>query len=102
MGKKAVIEEFTNLLAVALRHRIGSIVNNNEIYAQKYARDAEILINEAKKIVIGISFNIYEKKEIREKLEKKLKNELESKTFIDSKKFEIIGGEIEKALREII
>jgi len=43
MSKSKIIEELTNLLVVALRHKIGSIVNENEIYAQKYAKDVEVL-----------------------------------------------------------
>ena len=43
MGKNKDICELTNILAKALRHRIGAIVNSDELYAQKYARDADIL-----------------------------------------------------------
>jgi len=35
MSKIKTIKELTNLLAIALRHKIGSIVNENEIYAEK-------------------------------------------------------------------
>jgi hypothetical protein len=45
MSKIKTTKELVNLLAIALRHKIGSIVNSNEIYAQKYARDAEVLFN---------------------------------------------------------
>jgi len=34
MSKKDSISELTNLLAIALRHKIGSIVNENEIYVR--------------------------------------------------------------------
>lgn len=37
MSKKQNIHKLTNILAIALRHKIGSIINKNEIYAQKYS-----------------------------------------------------------------
>ena len=101
MGKDRTIEELTNLLAVALRHKIGSIVNSNEIYAQKYSKDAEVLLKEAKKTASSINWNSYDKTRIKEKLKIKLEEELRKKEFLDSKKFEIMDEEIEKALKEL-
>ena len=101
MSRNKLIEEFTNLVAVALRHRIGSIVNENELYAQKYAKDAEVLLYQAKKIMLGIKFNIYESKEIITSLKIKLKKELESKPFLKERKFEIMESEMNKALKEL-
>ena len=101
MNKRKVIHELTNLLAVALRHKIGSIVNSNEIYAQKYSKDADILIIEARKIVISRNWNMNDKIKIKEELKKKLKIELESKEFLDNKKFEIMDSEMEKVLKEL-
>ena len=42
MGKKRDIDELTNILAAALRHKIGSMVNKDEIYAQKYDKEFEV------------------------------------------------------------
>ncbi|MBS3097892.1 hypothetical protein J4209_03815, partial [Candidatus Woesearchaeota archaeon] len=63
MGKNKNIEELTNLMSIALRHRIGSIVNKEEIYAQRYAKDAENIMEEAKRIVTKQNWNDYNKKE---------------------------------------
>jgi len=101
MGKAKLISELTNLLAIALRHRIGSIVNKEEIYVQKYAKDALILINEAKKLAIQKNWNFQDKHEIKKQLKLKLQKELEEKTFINNKKFELMDNEIEKVLKEI-
>jgi len=98
MNKKDTINELTNILAVALRHRIGSIVNDKEVYAQKYARDAEVLLNEAEKISLMINWNQHDKINIKDILKKKLKEELEKKDFLSGKKFDIMDKEIEKAL----
>jgi len=100
MSRKQQIEEFTNILAVALRHKIGSIVNKHEIYSAKYSKDADMLINSAKKIVLGVSFNFYEKQYIKEILKKKLYNELASKDFLNNKKFEIMDDEMNRVLKE--
>lgn len=98
MNKRKIISEMTNILASALRHKIGSIVNQNEIYAQKYAKDAETLVKEAQKIVFKGNWNYNDKKIIKEELKNKLRKELEKKDFLDIKKFEIMDEEIEKVL----
>ncbi len=101
MSKTKTISELTNLLAIALRHRIGSMVNENEIYAQKYSRDADVLMNEARKISEKENWNNYDKNKIRQELKIKLKKELEEKDFLDNNKFEIMDEEADKALREL-
>jgi len=101
MNKNKLISELTNILAVALRHRIGGIVNFNEVYAQKYSKDAEILMKEAEKISLGKNWNTQDKAKIKRQLKKKLKKELESRDFLDKKKFEIMDEETEKALKSL-
>ena len=71
MNKRKIISELANLLAIALRHRIGSIVNNNEIYASKYARDADVLINEAKRVSLREIWNNKDKQEIENQTKSK-------------------------------
>ena|SRR3989344_3367980 len=99
MSKKAQINKITSILSISLRHKIGAIVNSNELYAQKYSRDAEILFKEAEKLVLREKWNNKDKTKIKEQLEKKLKKELGEKTFLDNKKFELISGEIDVAMR---
>jgi|SRR3989344_2376915 len=101
MGKTSIIHELTNLLAKALRHKIGSIVNQNEIYAQKYSKDADILLKEAEKLVYKENWNNYDKIKIREELKRKLKIELEKKEFLNNNKFNIMEKEINKALKSL-
>ena len=99
MGKKNDMEQLTNLMSKSLRHRIGSIVNENEIYAERYAKDAEGIMKEAEKVISRQNWNNYDKAEIKGKLRKKLKKELEEKDFLDNKKFEIMEEEMNKALK---
>lgn len=101
MNKNKAIDELTNILAKALRHKIGSLVNSSEIYAQKYAKDADILLNEAKKVSLKENWNSYDKSMIKEKLKIKLKKELESKDFLDNKKFDLMENEIKEALEKL-
>lgn len=101
MSKTKIIHELTNMLTKALRHKIGSLVNQNEVYAQKYSKDADILFNEAIKISLKENWNNYDKIRIKEELKRKLKIELESKEFLNERKFEIMGEEIDKALKEL-
>lgn len=98
MSKNQNIHELTNILAIALRHKIGSIVNKNEIYAQKYARDYEIFLKEAIKISLRENWNDKDKTEIKNELKSKLKYELEKREFIDNQKFDIMDKEINEIL----
>jgi BMFP domain-containing protein YqiC len=101
MGKFGEINQLTNLLCVSLRHKIGSIVNKEEVYASKYAKDAEVFLNESRKIVRLHNWNNYKKQDIKQKLKKKLFNELKSKDFINSEKFDIMDKEIDDVLEEL-
>lgn len=100
MGKKNDIDELTNLMSRALRHKIGSIVNKDEFYAEKYAKDSENLMKEAEKVLERRNWNREDKIKIKEELRKKLFKELKEKDFLDNKKFDIMYKEIEKALKE--
>ena len=99
MSKKTDMEELTNIVAKALRHRIGSKVNPDEFYASQYAEDTEILMREAQKVSMREHWNQDDKKQMKELLAKKLKRELEKKGFLPEKKFELMEGEIEGALK---
>ncbi|MDP2925214.1 MAG: hypothetical protein Q8N99_02465 [Nanoarchaeota archaeon] len=99
MNKKQVLDELTTMLALSLRHKIGSIVNKNEIYAERYAKDSEILFNQAEKIKEQGNWNYRDKLEIKQELTKKLRKELEKKDFLPDEKYNYIDSEIEKALK---
>lgn len=101
MSKTNTIHELANLLAIALRHKIGSIVNQNEIYAQKYARDYEVLFKEAEKIAEQYNWSSEDKLLIKQETRKKLQQELEKKDFLDNKKFEIMDKELDNALKSL-
>ncbi|MBI5065721.1 hypothetical protein HZA97_05790 [Candidatus Woesearchaeota archaeon] len=101
MSKTSAIKELTNLLTKSLRHKIGSIVNENEFYANKYAKDAEVILKHAEKVALEHSWNEEDKKTIKVQLKKKLKKELEEKNFINNKKFEMMEEEINETLKEL-
>jgi len=98
MGKNKDMDELTNLMTKALRHKIGSIVNKDEFYANKYAKDSEIIMKEAEKVLLRQNWNNYDEVKIKEQLKIKLQKELEKKDFLDNKKFDIMDEEIDKAL----
>ena len=98
MSKNQNIHELTNILAIALRHKIGSIVNKDEIYAQKYAKDYEIFLKEAVKISLRENWNEKDKIKIKNELKRKIRDELEKREFIDNKKFDIMDVEIDGLL----
>ncbi|MBI5389054.1 hypothetical protein HZB01_01605 [Candidatus Woesearchaeota archaeon] len=100
MGKRKTMEQAANILTQSLRHRIGSIVNDHEVYASKYAKDAEILLSEAKKMLEKYHWNADDAQLFKKMVERKLKQELTEKTFLAERKFEIMDEEIEKMLKE--
>src|SRR3989338_895412 len=101
MGKKHDIDELTTLLSKSLRHSIGDFVNREEFYADRYAKDSEVLLQEAEKVVAKRSWNKDDISGIREVLKRKLKRELEEKSFIDNKKFDFMDEEVENVLKRL-
>lgn len=100
MGKNKDMHELVNLMAKSLRHKIGSMVNENEVYANKYAKDAENIMKEAEKVLLRQNWNSCDKKKIKRELKLKLYKELEQKEFLDNKKFDVMDIEIDKALKK--
>ncbi|PIN95022.1 hypothetical protein COU53_01305 [Candidatus Pacearchaeota archaeon CG10_big_fil_rev_8_21_14_0_10_30_48] len=98
MSKNQNIHKLTTVLAISLRHKIGSIVNKDEIYAQKYAKDYEIFLKEAVKVSLRENWNEKDKTKIKNELNSKLRDELKKKEFIDDKKFDIMEKEIDQIL----
>ncbi|MFA6022737.1 MAG: hypothetical protein WC781_01475 [Candidatus Pacearchaeota archaeon] len=101
MNKNLLIDELTNILALALRHKIGTIVRPNEIYTDKYAKDSEIFFREAEKIKDQHNWNYQDKLNIQQELKRKLRKELESKDFLPDEKYDYVDSEIDKALRAL-
>ena len=99
MGKNKDMQELTNLMSRALRHKIGSIVNRDEFYSGKYAKDAENIMKEAEKVMLRHNWNKDDKTEIKALLKVKLRKELEEKDFLDNKKFDIMEEEVSEALK---
>ncbi|MBW2974310.1 hypothetical protein KY366_01200 [Candidatus Woesearchaeota archaeon] len=99
MGKKDDIDQLTNIMSRALRHRIGSIVNKDEFYAEKYSKDSENLLKEAEKVLERRNWNRDDKINIKEELRKKLLKELQEKDFLNDEKFDIMEDEMGNALR---
>ena len=72
MGKKKDINKLVTFLSLGLVHRIGSIVNLNEIYSEKYKKASEVFLKNAVKISLRYNWNKIDKVEIRELLKKKV------------------------------
>jgi len=101
MGKNDIIKELTKLLSHAVVHRIGSVVNNKEIYAEKYRKESDGFMKSAKETSVKENWNSYDKAIIKNKLKKGVYDELIKRDFLDKKKFDIMDEEIEKVLSEL-
>ena len=101
MGKKRDIKEMVTLISLALKHKIGSLVNPNEIYSEKYKKESDSFLKQAIKISLRQNWNKEDKAKIKELLKKKLKDDLEKGDFIDDKKFSLIDKEIDDVLNLI-
>src|SRR3989344_4086830 len=99
MGKNKDIQELASLMAISLRHKIGSLVNKDEVYAQKYAKDAENIMKEAEKVLLRQHWNVLDRKRIKERLRARLHEDLQQREFLDDKKFDMMYGEIDLALQ---
>jgi len=81
-----------------MRTADASVEFKNFSYAGKYKKEYDTYLQQAKEIAFEENFNYYDKTEIKEKLTKKLRTELEKRDFIDNKKFDLIEGEVNNAL----
>jgi hypothetical protein len=99
MGKRDDINELTALLSLTLTHRIGSLVNPDEIYSEKYRKESDVFLKRAIKISLRYNWNMDNKIKIREFLEKKLRESLEKRDFLDNKKFKLMEKEINSVLK---
>ena len=101
MSKKDNINKLTNFLALAIVHKIGSVVNPLELYTAKYKKEADNYFAQAKAISLTENWNLYDKSEIKKITRKKLIDELNKRPYLDEHKFRLIDEEIEKALRKL-
>ena len=101
MSKRKAIEEIANIVGIALRHKIGAAINPDAPYAKKYMSEAERAISEAKEKVLHINFNTEDKRELEDKIKKKLQKELEQRPFIGAEKFSLIDAEIAFVLKQL-
>ncbi len=101
MGKTGDIKELTTLLSLALTHKIGSQVNPNEIYTEKYKKESEEFVKEAEKISLRQNWNSYDKNNIKNILRKKLRSKLTTRDFLNNKKFDLMDTEIKNILKRL-
>ena len=102
MGKSKDIDQITNILSTALRHKIGSLLGRDKEYFRKYEIEFSARKRMAEKILKNCNFNNYDKNVIKNLLRKKLKKELDERDYIKKEKFEIMEKEIEELLKELI
>ncbi|MDO8509399.1 MAG: hypothetical protein Q7S27_06995 [Nanoarchaeota archaeon] len=101
MSKDDGLNKLVKLLTHGLSHKIGSIVNKDSYYSEKYAKEAINFFNLAKKVSIEGNWNRKDLDLIEKLLRKKLIEELKAKSFLDEKKFEFVDFELEKCLKEL-
>jgi hypothetical protein len=101
MGKRSDISQLAIFLALTLSHKIGSIVEPDGVYNEKYKKESNSYFERAEVISLRRNWSSYDKREIRKELEKKLRIELEKKDFLDNKKFDIMEEEMNKVLGDL-
>ena len=101
MSKIKNINKIINMLATALRHEIGALVDIEELYVDKYKKEANARIKRASDIIKKCNFNIDDKYSIKIRLKEKLQKDLENRDYISDEKFDIVDEEVDKVLREL-
>jgi|SRR3989338_4015358 len=99
MSKKDNLRELVKLLTLSVAHKIGSIVNKDELYAEKYLKESSHFLESAKEIYFKENWNSYDKQKIKDELKIMLNKELKKRDFIENKKFDLVDKEIEIALK---
>ncbi|MEK6855777.1 MAG: hypothetical protein AABX66_01315 [Nanoarchaeota archaeon] len=101
MSKADSLKTLVILLAKGLCHKIGSIVNSNAVYSQKYLKEADNFFNLARDISNEEHWNLSDREKIKEELIRAVRIELERRDFLDEKKFDYILKEVEWILKEL-
>ena len=98
MGKNDTIKQLTKLLTYAIVHKIGSTVNKEEIYADKYLKEYENFLKRSEEVSNNENWNAYDRSLIKKSLKNRVHDELLKRDFLDDRKFDIMEEEIDKAL----
>src|SRR3989344_6749597 len=101
MGKNSDMDELTNLLSLALVHKIGGIVNPDEIYSEKYRKESDAFLKKAVRVALRQNWNKEDKIRIKEILTSKLRKNLEKRDFLNDKKFEFMEDEMINVLGQL-
>jgi len=101
MVKNDIIKELTNLLALAVVHKIGSIVGFNEIFSKKYEKEVENFIQQAGDIKLEENWNNYDKEIIKNETKSKILKKLKEKDYLNESKYDFVDREIEKVLKKV-
>ncbi len=101
MGKRDNIKELAVFITQALAHRIGRIIDENALHAEKYRKETLNFMKLAEQVKMKENWNSSDLILLRETVKNNLERELARRTYIDNRKFDIMGEEIEKVLREL-
>ena len=101
MGKNSNLKILARFIALGVAHKVGQLINPNSLYAEKYDKESMNFMEQAKDIKQKENWNSYDKEEIRKEVKTETIKELNQRTYLDNKKFDITDSEIDKSLKEI-
>ena len=101
MGKQKEIGEIAGFIAFAALHKIASLLNPSAIYAEKYRKEYTNFVKQAEHIFLGKNWNMDDKDKIRAEAQKQAHNALQSRDYIEKKKFKLLDREITEVLEEL-
>ena len=89
MGKNSNLKQLARFVALAVTHKIGQLINKDAIYAEKYSKEFENFIAQARIIKLRENWNNYDKEAIKKEAKIEAVKELTKKEFIGREKIYI-------------
>ena|SRR3989344_6498136 len=101
MGKRDKIHTLARLIALAVAHRIGVLLDLHSTYANKYRKECANFIRQAENTQWGEHWSSSDKKEILETAKKESLRELAARTYLAPEKFKLLEKEILYVMHEL-
>lgn len=100
MGKNSNIRHLARFMALAVAHKIGSLVESTAIYREKYEKEFNSFMVQAVKIRLRENWSSEDKDKIRKEVMSETTKELIRKAHIPDEKLNFISKEVDNALKE--
>ena len=101
MGKSDHLQTLARMIALAVAHKIGYLIQSDSDYAKKYQKEYMNFMRQAESINFLEHWNDFDKEQILQISRKKVTDELSARTYLKAEKFTIIEKELFNVMHDL-